>query len=150
MKAVLMNSAEKVQGRIGMSRTILKTNGLDTWDQSESRDDPGNPRGRHLSYDREMGTGFLNARRALTQLRGGQFGPLNANTRPVGWNYQSIDGQDAIQKYTLPSLRAGTWISMTLTWDRLVFLQDNVVANRLYDVGETFESPLLANLDRWK
>jgi hypothetical protein len=151
MKAILMNSAEKVSGRIGMGRTVLKQNNT-TWDQSDARDDPGNPAGRAIPLDDEMGTGFLNASRAVTQWRGGRFGPQQANTGPIGWDYNTVPAMAGLTpgnlKYTLPTLKGGGWISATLTWDRVATLNDNPggTPNR-YDVGETFNADPVADLD---
>src|SRR5262245_50781734 len=57
MKAILMNSAEKVKDRIGMTRTVQKTNGKD-WDNSDARDADDNQGGRTLPLDEQMGFGF--------------------------------------------------------------------------------------------
>lgn len=150
MKAILMNSAEKVEGRIGMGRTVLDRSS-NTWDQSDARDVPSTTpatdmQRRKLPFDDEMGAGFLNARRAQTQLRGGRFDPQDPMTGPIGWDYRSIEGQDTIKKYTLPRLKGGSWISTTLTWDRKVELNDTN-SNDRYDVGETFGNPQLSDLD---
>jgi hypothetical protein len=147
MKAVLINSADKVKGRIGMDRTVLRIDEK-TWDQSDARDDPGNQQGRQLPLDAQIGTGFLDASRADTQLRGGQFAP-NANANPIGWDYRSINGQGNTNKYILPPLKGGSWISITLTWDRKVSLQKggNNQDNNLYQIGDSFVNPQFSNLD---
>ncbi len=102
MKAILINSADKVEGRIGMTRTVLKLNGNDTWDRSDARDEPGanaqeTELRQKLPFDAEIGAGFLNANRALTQLQGGQFGPQDQNTNAIGWDYRSIQGNPSVQ-----------------------------------------------------
>jgi subtilisin family serine protease len=140
MKAVLINSAEKVEGRLGMGRTLLTKAGAKTWDQSDARDEVGNEAGKLIPLDVEMGAGFLNAKRARTQLRGGQFGPQNPNTPAIGWDYGSVNGPGEVRKYTLPTLKGGSWISATLSWDRTVVLQDNVVQNGLFDPGEGYRA----------
>jgi subtilisin family serine protease len=62
MKAVLMNSTDKIKGLLGMQKTIVKADGVSTWLQSDARDtdDNDNPGGRALPLDNELGTGQLN------------------------------------------------------------------------------------------
>jgi subtilisin family serine protease len=55
MKDVLLNSADLVAGRLGMTRTVLKRDGTSTWDNSDARDDPARPDGPADPLDDEMG-----------------------------------------------------------------------------------------------
>src|SRR5207245_5683822 len=119
MTAILMNSAQKVKGRLGMTKTILKSDGTPAWDNSDARDVPsGNAQTdlqrQRLPLDADIGVGALDTSRAQTQLRGGRFAPQAANTGPVGWDYRAINGQGTFVKYTLPRLRGGSWMSATL------------------------------------
>ncbi len=70
-----MNSADKIkddnslapQGTLlGMERTVLKSNEISTWFNSVASSGPNIP------LDLEMGTGHLNAKRALTQFTPGE------------------------------------------------------------------------------
>lgn len=151
MKAILINSAEKLTGRLGMKRTIERTDGK-TWLESDARDDKTNdPKGRVEPLDIEMGTGFLNASRALTQLKGGRSQPGDAEKKAIAWDSNDITGNQNAQTYKLPKLRKGSWISATLTWDRVVQLNDTN-NNGLFDwdletnTGEDFtaaQTPIL-------
>ncbi|QYO68844.1 response regulator [Leptolyngbya sp. 7M] len=96
MKAVLMNSADKLQDTgdgllLGMSRT-LRNIANRTWLESDAYRDP------KLPLDAEMGTGHLNAYRAFEQFKSGQWSPT-ALVPPIGWDYQTVDvseGNDGI------------------------------------------------------
>ena len=80
MKAILMNSADKMDGRWKCrKRSLALTASQDGL--ILTRDAPGNEQGRALPLDAEMGTGSLNAARAQRQLRGGPSWPP---TRLVG------------------------------------------------------------------
>lgn len=140
MKAVLMNSADKIQGALGMRKTILKRDGTSTWIDSDAYTNIVIP------LDLEMGTGQLNARRALNQFSSGKVPPPQAGTvRNIGWDYNTVsNGQDKV--YRLGRLRAGSYISVTLTWDRTVHLNDTNL-NSQYDMGETFTATPISDLD---
>ena len=60
MKAVLMNSADKIQGTLGMSRTLVDTGG-NNWLTSEAYLDNqlaiNNPDNGKIPLDNQMGTG---------------------------------------------------------------------------------------------
>jgi hypothetical protein len=115
MKAVLLNSADKIQGILGMDRTVLKINGTDTWLQSDAHTDPNMP------LDIEMGAGHLNAERALQQFSSGEF--ASGNVPLIGWDYGFVDDSTSPQKYVLNQmLPAGSYVSATLVWDRQVLL----------------------------
>lgn len=142
-KAVLMNSANKVADRgdgnlLGMNQTIYTENQL-TWLESDAAQRSDIP--LHM----EMGTGQLNAFRAYQQFSPGQWSP----ERPVpsiGWNYAQI-AEKMVQDYAIATpLRANSYASITLTWDRLVELGDRN-GNNQYDQGESFTDLGLNNLD---
>jgi Subtilase family len=143
MKAVLFNSADKVKDRgdglrLGMSRTMLAKNNRD-WIESEAYSD------RQIPLDYQLGAGQLNAFRAYQQFSPGQYS-ATAPVPAIGWNYQSIDS-GAVQDYILDRpLAEGSFVSLTLTWDRLVELQD-VNGNKEYDLGEEFRDRGLNHLD---
>jgi hypothetical protein len=144
MKAVLMNSADKIQdsgdGRLlGMEKTILRRDGttwLDVTAASATRTHP---------LDNELGTGQLNALRAFRQFESGEWGP--GTVPPIGWDYGQTTGAGDVQRYVLDTpLLGDSYVSVTLAWDRLVNLNDTN-GNGLYDIGESFTPLGLTNLD---
>jgi hypothetical protein len=134
MKAVLMNSTDKIKGIMGMERTVLKRDGS-TWFGSEADTDPT------ISLDMEMGTGHLNASRALQQFQADEFDP--GSVPPIGWDYNIQDDPFILNNYSF-TLGAGDFVSATLVWDRIVFLDspfpDYAPGNEFIDFG-------FANLD---
>ncbi len=148
MKAVLMNSVDKLKDdgdgmRLGMSRTV-RTIDNKTWLDSDANRDPKIP------LDAQMGTGHLNAYRAYEQFSPGQWSP-DAAIPAIGWDYRTVEmlaaNQTAYQDYVFEQpLQAGSYISATLAWNRLVELQDRN-QNDAFDEGETFRDRGLNNLD---
>ena len=143
MKAVLLNSTDKIKDNgdglhLGMSRTVLGKDNLD-WLASDAYKDPKIP------LDYQMGTGHLNVFRAYQQFSLGQWSPTVA-APPLGWDYRSVE-PSSFQDYVLEKpLKEGSFVSLTLAWDRLVDLQDKN-NNKAYDVGEGFRDRGLNNLD---
>ncbi len=151
MKVVILNSAEKLKGLLGMTRDVLKTDNT-TWAQSTARDDDTNQGGRALPLDEQMGTGFLNTSRALEQLQSGKYDPNDIKAKR--WDYGSItraadNDPPTFQKYNLGRLKGGSWISATLTWDRPVKLTDKDGNDKTtYTVfSDKFVDQGLANLE---
>lgn len=148
-KAVLMNSADKVQDTgdglyLGMDRTVVNQNNHG-WLDSDAYQDPKIP------LDSQLGTGHLNAFRAYEQFKPGQWSP-DAPVPAIGWDYRTVglsstDDAPQFRDYVLEQpLQGGSFISVTLAWDRRVTLQDTN-NSELYDVGETFRDEGLNNLD---
>ncbi|EKV02334.1 subtilisin-like serine protease [Leptolyngbya sp. PCC 7375] len=151
MKAVLLNAADKLMDEgngqnLGMGKTLLDESNL-TWIESDAYRDPQVP------LHRELGTGQLNAFRAYEQFDAGQWAPGNVTIR--GWDYNSLplaSGNDTSQEsiytdYVIDSpLREGSYFAATLTWERQVALVDGN-DNGLYDIGESFNSQELNNLN---
>ncbi len=139
MKAVLMNSADKVidQGDglyLGMSRTIYDQRNK-TWLDSDAYSDPEKP------LSSELGTGHLNAFRAYQQFSAGQWSPDN-EVPFIGWDYRSVGSRNQaapkFQDYVIEQpLQAGSFFSTTLAWNRAVTLADDN-QNGEYDISETF------------
>ncbi|MBX9583903.1 MAG: carboxypeptidase regulatory-like domain-containing protein [Gemmataceae bacterium] len=156
MKAVVMNSADKVKDRLGMTKDVVRTDGK-TWDKSDAADVATNPRGRSTPLDDQMGTGAVNARRARDQLKGGRFGPQVAGTKEIGWDYNTAPAAAtpfADQKYTLPRLKGGSYLAATLVWDRIVDLDNDGGTPGEYDppsgtnpAGDSFKVTDLADMD---
>ena len=143
MKAVLLNSSDKIQDTgdgllLGMKRTILsKKNQI--WFESDAYQNP------RLPLDIEMGTGQLNVFRAYQQFGGGQI-PPDTLAPPIGWDYRQVT-TGSYQEYDLAQpLTVGSYAAITLTWDRLVELNDRDRDGE-YDLGETFRDRGLNNLD---
>ncbi|MBE9223746.1 S8 family serine peptidase [Cyanobacterium stanieri LEGE 03274] len=143
MKAILLNSAEKIEDYgngdfLGMSRTVL-TQKNRTWLQTNAYRNPAIP----LSM--EMGTGHLNVYRAYQQLMAGQWKPQES-VDIMGWNYDTLSVNNYHRYQLKKPLREGSFVSITLTWNRLVELTDNN-NNQIYDIGERFIDQGLNNLD---
>ncbi|MDB9526221.1 S8 family serine peptidase [Oscillatoria sp. CS-180] len=155
MKAVLLNSADKLEDAgdgllLGMTRTLYDESNL-TWLESDAYRD----RSRPLHSD--LGTGHLNAYRALQQLQGGQWSSNNS-VPVIGWSYGTTESplppdlprtEDAVlyQDYVFDvPLQGGSYLSATLAWERLVVLNDEN-GNDVYDLGESFQNRGLNNLD---
>ena len=141
-KAVLLNSADKVQdggngSYLGMSRTIIDKQTLD-WTHSDAYREP------RIPLHAEMGTGQLNAFRAYQQFSAGQWKP-SGTVPAIGWNYDLVKAASS-QDYVLPPLQRGSFVAVTLVWDRLVDLRDRNL-NGQFDVGENFSDRGLNNLD---
>ena len=143
MKAILLNAADKIQDsgdglRLEMTRTLVDKQNQD-WLVTEAYQDA------KISLDAQMGAGHLNAFRAYQQLNGGQW-KANAPIPSIGWNYDKVNANTA-QEYVFESgLKANSFVAITLSWDRLVELNDKN-NNQQYDLGETFKDQGLNNLD---
>ena len=146
-----MNSADKLQdlgdgNLLGMSRTMMQKNNQD-WFTSKSftsqnlpSDSASNPSPLNVQF----GTGHLNASRAHQQFNGGQWKP--GLVPPIGWDYRTIDQSRVVDYAISPELKANSYISLTLAWDRRVDLQDRNL-NGKFDLTETFVDRGLNNLD---
>lgn len=142
-KVVLLNSADKIKDNgdglnLGMKKTILDQKNR-TWLQSDAYLNPKIP------LDMQMGTGHLNVFRAYQQFSPGQWSP-DTQVPPMGWDYRQVS-VNQYQDYVLAKpLKSKGYISVTLTWDRVVELNDEN-QNQQYDIGETFKDRGLNNLD---
>lgn len=146
-KAILLNSADKLQDagdglRLGMTREVVDQRQRN-WLQSDAYSD------RTIPIDNEMGTGHLNAFRAIEQFSPGQQSDA-APVSPIGWDFRTVgtgDENPEYRDYVLQEpLKANSFVSATLTWNRQVTLDDQN-GNELYDIGETFTDRGLNNLD---
>jgi hypothetical protein len=154
MKAVLLNSADKIKDsgdglHLGMTRTIIDKDSRD-WLASDAYQDQA------LPLHSQMGTGHLNAFRAYQQFSAGEWKPT-APVPSVGWDYNTVSASNAsdragspqpsIHEYMLEKpLQQGSFVAITLAWNRLVELQDSN-NNGEYDQGEEFRDMGLNNLD---
>jgi hypothetical protein len=143
MKAVMLNSADKVQDvgdglRLGMSRTIVDKQ-MQDWLTSDAYRDPKIP------LNAQMGTGQVNAFRAYQQFSAGKWHPFAA-VPAVGWDYRTVKA-GLFWNYVLARpLQRGSFVAITLAWNRLVELNDTN-KNGQYDLGESFRDRGLNNLD---
>jgi hypothetical protein len=144
MKAVLMNAADKIKDtgnglNLGMSRTIADKSNR-TWLESEAFQEAKIP--LHI----QMGAGQLNAFRAYQQFNAGQWSPQKS-VPPIGWDYRAVETAAPYRDYILQKpLKQGSFVSITLTWNRQVDLVD-ANQNQQYDLGEAFRDRGLNNLD---
>jgi subtilisin family serine protease len=144
MKAVLMNSAEKIKDKgdgrsLGMSRTIVEKDNK-TWLDSDAY------KNRKIPLNIQMGAGQLNAFRAYQQFSSGQWTP-NRAVPAIGWNYGKIEVKKVAQDYLIEKpLLQGSYVSATLSWNRLVQLNDRN-RNGDFDQGETFRDRGLNKLE---
>lgn len=143
IKAILLNSADKLKDNgdgnlLGMTRNIF-TQKNKTWLDSDAYFNA------EIPLDIEMGTGHLNTMRAYEQLKNGQYSH-NEKVSNIGWNFSKID-KNNIHDYVIKKpLKANSYISITLVWDRFVELNDQN-NNQQYDLGENFVNKGLNNLD---
>ncbi len=143
MKAVLLNSAEKIKDdgdglKLGMTRTLIDKQNQD-WLTSDAYKDTAIP------LHTQMGTGHLNAFRAYQQFSAGQWSPDRA-VPAIGWDYRAIFAGTSADYALAKPLQKGSFVSITLAWDRLVELDDDN-KNGKYDKGENFRDRGLNNLD---
>jgi hypothetical protein len=158
MKAVLMNSANKLidnhmipaggnlvpqGGLLGMTRTVVDQNG-NNWLQSTAYNNPSQP------LDPQMGTGELDAHRAYTQLNAGEFHSFQVSNEPevpvMGWDYGTTrpalpngDHPPNIYRFN-QALVAGSFVSITLAFDRTVTFANDQNSNGKFDFGDTFNA----------
>jgi hypothetical protein len=148
-KAILMNSADKIQGVLDMDKTILRgpvatnnSGGLTTdlpldWVQARNADDfanpvpPGQTRFRELvPLDSQLGVGQLNVLRAVKQLDGLEQKPGFVSA--IGWDSNTIGpmmSPTQFRVYHLPTLPSTNYVSATLVWQRQVNLVETLTTD---------------------
>lgn len=125
MKAILLNSADKLNFVHDSTRTIFNENGQ-KWDQTLAHSDPATP------LDEQMGAGHLNVGSALTNYKSGEYDP--GIVPRIGWDYSPIS--DGATDYILnESVSTESWIAVTLTWDRIVTSSE---VGDTYNTGTSF------------
>jgi hypothetical protein len=147
MKAVLMNSTDKliddgtfapVGSLLGMQRTVLDEDG-NNWLQSEAHDD-SSELGGFIPLDDQMGTGHLNANRAMQQYISGEYDSDGADVPHIGWDYGQTTGTNDRNVYAFAQpLQAGSYISITVAWDRHVVFQTDTAPLNQFNVGDIFQ-----------
>ncbi len=156
MKAVLMNSADKFiddgtvtvpgglpippGGLLGMERTVIDVQGLD-WFQSEAYDDSA-PLGfgRNTALDDQIGAGHLNAKRARQQFSTGEWDANSLDVPVTGWDFGHTTGLNNNQEYVFSSpLLQGSFISITVAWDRRVIFENDTAPTNVFNATDTFQ-----------
>jgi len=96
--------------------------------------------------DDEQGTGMLDAGRAMVQTDGGKQGP--GNVTPIGWDINTVGAASSVFYALDFPIAAGTFLTATLLWDRLVDETSGVDprAGEL-DAVDLFGNPVLRDLD---
>ncbi len=107
MKAILLNSAEKIAGVHGATRTHRNQN-FQTWDQTAAHNSADIP------LDLEIGAGHLNVGSAVTNFASGEQNP--GNVPLTGWDYGFVGGNTV--EYMLDgTVGGGEWVAITMAWD---------------------------------
>jgi hypothetical protein len=110
MKAILLNSADKLADVHGSMRDIVKADGTTKWTDTDAG------MSIDVSLDEQLGAGHLNAKNAFDNFAPGEYGP--GMVPRVGWDYGSV-GSFGTQEYVFNEQVSG-WIAITLAWDRRV------------------------------
>jgi hypothetical protein len=115
MKAVLLNSADKLNNVHGSKRTVVSDDDSNnyTWLDSPAFSDDAQ------SLDIQMGAGHLNAGRALTQFKTGEW-DVFSEVPTIGWDYHETGGIGTVPlTYPLETTVEG-YVAITLAWDRQI------------------------------
>ena len=97
-----------------MDRTLLNSNNFNWLSSPAFLDADG-----EVPLDPQMGTGHLNAKRAVEQFATGEYDPNGAAVPKIGWDFDTTDQSTDVNKYVINSqLQSGTYFSATLAWDR--------------------------------
>ena len=150
-----MNSADKIEegsdppldglavpagGYLGMERTVVKKDGVSTWFESDAYHDEPLGQGQFVPLDEEMGTGHLNASRAFTQFSAGEQNHEAGDVPLIGWDYGTTTGAGDNNRYRFEEpLLAGSFVSITIAWDRDVDLDMDAGTIGEFDTGDSFE-----------
>jgi len=137
MKAVLLNSADKIAGANNSGREVVDENG-NNWEQSPAFMDD------QISLDQQMGAGHLNAKRALTQFKSGEYNN-GENVPNLGWDYGETGGMGTTLSYPLAENFAGGYVTLTLAWDRGVIKSGGL--DDTYDPSNMFTGQAVDDLD---
>jgi hypothetical protein len=116
VKAVLMNSADKLSGVHGSSRTVTSNDATNnyTWESSLAYLNTNQP------LDIQFGAGHLNAHKALVQLNAGEW-DAGSDIPLIGWDWGETGGPGTTLSYPFEDTLTGDqWIGITLAWDRVV------------------------------
>ena len=130
MKAVLLNSADKLIGVHGSERTVVsrdETGNYDWLDSPAALD-------VEIPLDLEFGAGHLNAQRALKQFESGEWDPF-ADIPLIGWDLGETGGTGTTLRYPFAEpLVGGEYIALTLAWDRKVDKTGSPTTYNTFDI----------------
>ncbi len=124
MKAVILNSADKLQGVHGSRREVVRDDGTN-WTTTAAHNSPFVP------LSEELGAGHLNSNRALINLRPGEQNP--GMVPRIGWDFENIGGGSFLD-YTFDRQISG-YVAVTLAWNRIV---DKTGSATRYNTGDQF------------
>lgn len=138
MKAVMLNSADKISGVHGSARTICdsSTGPCNDWTVSEAYIDPTTP------LDDRMGAGHLNVERAVQQLAPGEYS-VGEFVPHIGWGVSSIGGVGSSLNFIFDQPLGSGYVAITLVWDRRI----ESTGGTTYNSGDQFFNSGVANLD---
>ncbi len=161
MKAVLLNSADKIHqqsdlpasfsgittlpvpdgGFLDQDRTVLRKDG-GNWFSTPAAD-KSSASGGLQPLDDQFGAGELDTKRALTQLTGGEYHSFQSGgpdfVPTIGWDYGHSSNINQTNSYYFnQQLRKGSFIAVSLAFDRSVTFLNDQNSNGKYDAGDTF------------
>lgn len=147
IKAAVLNAADKISGTNGAAHTACGNVGGTCRDYTQ-----GDAYGASKAYslDSQLGSGLLNAKRAVNQLGAGEYHSFEG-IYPIGWDYNTIGGDgDSVEYNFAKGLRGGNTLTATLVWDRITNSTGSV--NGVWQYGDGFlpynsVSDVLNNLD---
>jgi hypothetical protein len=130
--------------RLGMTKTILGQSNQDWLASPANYSDL-------LPLDPLFGAGQLNLYRAYVQFSAGQFGPDSPTIPARGWDYNQVGAGSTdfvpYRDYALSDpLQGGSYLAVTLTWDRRLELVDRD-GDGHYSLGDRFRDRGLNNLN---
>lgn len=127
MKAVLMNSADKLNGVHDSYRDVYDSSGM-RWTDNPAYTNDG------INLHPELGAGHLNVDKAVAQLAPGEYS--GGMVPAIGWDWgRSGGGGDQFEYEFDTDFAAGEYFAATLSWDREV--QANFPGDN-WNVGDQF------------
>jgi hypothetical protein len=136
MKAILLNSADKMPNVHGSAREVVNKplEGADNWTERPAYDLAT------VSLDERMGAGHLNATAAFTNFKTGEW---EVGTVPrIGWDYGSI-GLFGSNDYVFSQPVSG-YVAATLSWDRRI---EKTGDEDSFSSGDIFFNSSVSDLD---
>lgn len=134
MKAIILNSADKLNGVHGSSRDVINGAGQ-LWTQTTAGTS------ETVALDEQMGAGHLNAGSALINFQPGEYDP--GTVPKIGWDYGTVGAFGGTQDYVFDQQVSG-YVAITLAWDRQLVLTD---PDDDYTSGDQFFGSDINDLD---
>lgn len=141
MKAVLLNSADKISGIHGSLRTVESQSGY-SWNSS-----PASPAAisDSIPLDPQFGAGHLNVEKAVIQLENGEWNNDSAEIPTIGWDFGETGGFGTTLRYPFEQEIGGGYVAITLAWDREIVKTGG--SDDVFTVGNFFSPQPLNDLD---